>query len=248
MIHPFDISIIQLSLGIDARHLMDIFTNGCFGQIEAFAIGGNRVKGEISKANTSLLLEENWDLYYTSGNHLFTGVNTEKNLFSIGVNVENSQVISKQDLITFTHSVLNYLPFARGHIRNRLVNKQIYAELQKINSKDYDPLGHFFAADTSWVNVYPPQSVRGKHYLNMPDEFYLNIPAYKVEKLANGSIFVMLYPDPEANVNEATKATKQAIDYFKTRLLEFGIWGNVHWSPDWREKYRDFLRTKGFIV
>jgi hypothetical protein len=121
--------------------------------------------------------------------------------------------------------------------------KKDHPEMLKIQSDNY-----FFAADTAWLNIYGNQEERSKRLLPLDDDFYLNIPADHVEKLENGSIMVILYNDPEADTDTIAKKIIEAEKYYEKELTKLGLWGKLKWSVDWREKNREFLKEKGFLV
>jgi hypothetical protein len=104
-----------------------------------------------------------------------------------------------------------------------------------LKEEEYSSMNFYFVADACWINVYSRKEIRDQKYLPLPDEFYLNIPAYKIEKLSNGNIFVQLFEDGDG-VEQEGIATKKAIEYYKEYLTKLGIWGHMKYTLNWREK------------
>jgi hypothetical protein len=147
--------------------------------------------------------------------------------------------IPDEEILDLSKKLAFLFNFSTFSVKNLTKGVEVWRTLGKIDPSIYSATNFFYAASTSWINIYPPKNIRDTHYLSLPDEFYLNIPADHVEKLDNGSILVNVHKNFSADANEIIEKTKKIVNYYKDELTKVGVWGEIKWSPNWRELYKD---------
>jgi len=154
-------------------------------------------------------------------------------------------------LITLCKTLHFYMPNIRIQISNLTDEPVIFQSVKKkltiTDERAYwASFGYAFAH--AWISLYPPKKARDLLYLPLPDEIYLKIPAHRVERLDNGSIMVMQYPDLTASVEEKAKYEVKIVKYYQKILKDFGIYNKVFDEDGWRIIYKDILQEKGLFV
>ena len=106
-----------------------------------------------------------------------------------------------------------------------------------------------YAAAGYMISFYPPKPRRDKIYIPLPDSFYVNTPAEKVELLTNGYIGVYVTTDYEESLQDYAEKNLRVIAYYRNELEKLGLWRVVKWDgKNWRDTYRQVLKEKGFEV
>jgi hypothetical protein len=236
---------------IDLQNLLDGSIKKILGNPKSISIKDEKSKAIIKPENKILHAVANdfsYHWYYPGGHSLDFYRDKGKNQIAFFITLKKNNPVDIKEYLQLLREIAAIFTFTTFGVEDRTKSSNVVRQLHKINPEESSYANYYYAAGLFWIEIYPPIELRRKTYLPLPDSFYLNIPAYKVEKYEKNSIFVMETEDLDASVDEIVERDKRILHYYKEELSKLGLWGTVKWGVDWKDKYRDFLREKGFIV
>jgi hypothetical protein len=190
--------------------------------------------------------ECNYQVEFNSSNYAFFAFSQRKQQFFICLQVEQD-ILTESQLLELTRELDSLLHIRTLSIEAAQLSNRTHANLNALSAEDYDPLNYHYAARVGLINLYPAKEQRDLFFLPLPDDFYLHIPAKHIETSNKGSIIVVNY-DKTASEIEITESVRKIIDYLRAELSKLSVWGEIKWTPKWREVYGTLLASKGMTL